>query len=376
MMPLPPHARCCSTRTAASRRPPLLAVSLLSATCGLLAACAPSQPPVADSAAPRPALVVSVRESTDAGAPLTGEVRAVHRAEPGFAVAGVVTEVLVRAGERVRVGQVLARLDAAPFVAQRLAAQAEEAKAKAMHDEAGRRLARVEAAQAAGAVSPGEISAAGADVASALAALRAAKAQVDQATWSFEQATLRAGIAGTVGARHIEPGHTVAAGAPAFALDGAGRELVVLAPGDLHVVVGQAVQVQRAGQALPARVQQLATRRDVGGARRVTVSVPDDAVVGETWSVRLSDPTRPVVARVPARAVLRLAAPDTGTVLRLGGDGTTVERVTVTLGRLHQDTVEVLTGLAPSDRVVLAGASGIQPGTRVKPVSATPGAPS
>ncbi len=365
---------CSPIRSTTPRR--LLLRCLPLAGAGLLAACTPSPPAEPESAPPRPALVVPVQMSTAGGLALVGEVRALRRAEPGFAVSGVVSDVLVRQGDRVQAGQVIARLDTAPLLAQRQAAQADEAKALAMREEARRRLARVEAAQAAGATSPGEAGAAQADLAAAESAWRAAKAQAELANWSLERATLRAPIDGTLGLRHLEPGQTAAPGAPAFAIDGGGRELVLLAPASLQVVAGQAVQLQRGAQRLPARVIQASARLEAGGVRRVVVSAPEEAVVGDTWSVQVSHTHRPAVLQVPARAVLRQAAPDTGTVLRLGPDGATVERVTVSLGRLQQDAIEVLSGLAPNDRIVLAGASGIQAGTRVKPVVVTPGAPS
>lgn len=365
---------CSPLRSTPPRRLLLCWLPLLGT--GLLAACTPSPPAAPEATPPRPALVVPVQVSTGGGPALVGEVRALRRAEPGFAVSGVVSDVLVRQGDRVHAGQVLARLDTAPLLAQRQAAQADEAKAVALRDEARRRLARVEAAQAAGATSPGEAGAAQADLASAESAWRAAKAQAELAAWSLERATLRAPIDGTVGLRHLEPGQTAAPGAPVFAIDGGGRELLLLAPASLRVVAGQTVQLHRAAQRLPARVIQASARLDLGGVRRVVVSAPEDAVVGDTWSVQVSDTHRPAVLQVPARAVLRQAAPDTGTVLRVGADGATVERVTVSLGRLHQDAIEVLSGLAPNDRIVLAGASGIQPGMRVKPVTVSAGAPS
>lgn len=299
-----------------------------------------------------------------------------RRAEPGFAVAGVVEEVLVRPGDLVRTGQVMARLDPTPLMAQRAAALADEAKAQALLAEARRRLARVEAAHGAGATSPAEATGAQADLASAEAALRAAQAQRELASWSLDRATLRATLDGSVGARHIEPGQQVPAGSPAFAIDGPGRELVVVAPGALRLAPGQPVRLSLGGKEVPSRVLKAHARLDAGGTRRIYVSVPEDATVGATLSVLLPDPGKPGSLRVPLRAVARNVANGTGTVLRISADGATVERVTVTLGALQADTIEVLSGLARNDRVVVAGASGIGPGVRVKPVSPATGAAS
>ena len=56
-------------------------------------------------------------------------------------------------------------------------------------------------------------------------------------------------------------------------------------------------------------------------------------------------------------------------MLRLAQDGKTTERVDVTLGSTQGDWVHVAQGLTSTDRVVLAGAAHLQPGTAILPVA-------
>jgi multidrug efflux pump subunit AcrA (membrane-fusion protein) len=69
------------------------------------------------------------------------------------------------------------------------------------------------------------------------------------------------------------------------------------------------------------------------------------------------------------RAVLPGAAAGSGRVLRVTKDGRTVEQVAVTLGALQGDSIEVTAGLSAGDRVIVAGAASIRPGSVVKPVA-------
>jgi RND family efflux transporter MFP subunit len=182
----------------------------LAALAALLTACSPEPAPVAPNV--RPAYVVEVRTGGGEALEWAGEVRAARRAELGFAVAGRVAAVAVEVGDAVRAGQVLARLDEQPLRAQLAAAAAEQARAEAQQAEARQRWQRLSTARQAGAASAAEAGAAQAELATAEAALQAAQAQRALAAWQLEQATLRAPMAGVVGARQLEPGRAPAPG--------------------------------------------------------------------------------------------------------------------------------------------------------------------
>ena len=347
----------------------------------LSAGCSPATPP-AKTEAIRPALVVPVRDAGANSFQLVGEIRAAQRAELAFAVGGRVQSVLVEPGDTVQRGQVLAQLDEQPLRAQRATAAGEVARAKAQAGELALRAERVRQAHQAGATGAGEWTAVQAELAAAEAALKAAQAQENNAQWSLDQAQLRAPFSGVVGVRHLEAGQTAGPGAPVLNIDGTGRELVLTAPATLPLKVGQAVTLTPAqadlqsAQALPSRVLRVASRQDAGGTVRVTLAAPANAMVGSTWAIHIptvvgntASTAAPTGVLVPLRAVVPGAQAGQGHVLRLAQDGKTTERVDVTLGSTQGDWVHVAQGLTSTDRVVLAGAAHLQPGTAILPVA-------
>ncbi|PTT80181.1 efflux RND transporter periplasmic adaptor subunit, partial [Pelomonas sp. HMWF004] len=89
-----------------------LGLSLLSALAlTSLSGCGQPTAPAAAAPTARPVLVAQAEPLPLGRLDFVGEVRALQRAELTFSVPGVVREVLVEPGDRVRAGQVLARLD-------------------------------------------------------------------------------------------------------------------------------------------------------------------------------------------------------------------------------------------------------------------------
>lgn len=335
----------------------------------------------------RPAYVASVREG-GADNTFIGEVRAGQRAELAFAVSGRVLGVHVETGDKVRAGQVLARLDEQPLRAQWVAAMADVSRAEAQLAEIRLRSDRLKLAQEANAISAAELTGIRAEMTSAEAALRSAHAQAELAKWSLDHALLRAPIDGVVATRGLEPGQTAGPGAPAIILDGAGRELSLLIPERLPIKPGQPVRLRNETTEATSRVLRINERMETGGLRRIFLSAPAHASVGATWRVMLSNENQSPSLQIPLRAVLPTSQSETGMVLRLGADrrtaelplgevlrigmdGHTTELVKVQLGALSGDWIEIRSGLTARDRVVVAGAAGIQPGSLVKPVPYT-----
>lgn len=337
-----------------------------------LAACTGGEPAPGDAASLRPAYVVAAREGQPQGAEFIGEVRAIQRAELAFAVSGRVVQVGVEPGDRVRRGQILAVLDEQPLSAQLAAANSEAESAAAQFEESRQRLDRLQKAIQANAASPAEIGAARLELSTAESALRKAKASQAAARWSLEQARLRAPIDGSVGMRTLEVGQAAVPGAPVLTVDGAGRELVVALPERISLKKDQAVTLRARGEQLESRVLHLASRLDAGGVRKVYVAMPEHASVGSTWSVTgvgVLTEDRQRVLQIPLRALMPAPLASRAHVLRLAGDGQTVEAVTVEFGAIQGEWVDILEGLKTGDRVVVAGAAAIAAGTRVKPIN-------
>ena len=171
--------------------------------------------------------------------------------------------------------------------------------------------------------------------------------------------TVRAGIDGVLGESGVEEGQWIDAG------DTMGR---VVQPGRLKaelrlpqnrggdLAIGQAAQIDTRNGVIDGSVSRIdPTVRD--GTITVDVSLSSDlpagarpnmSVDGTVVLERLNDTTyvgRPANARAHERVGL----------YRLDEDGGVARRVSVKLGRVSANHVEVLEGLRPGDRVVLSG---------------------
>lgn len=317
---------------------------------------------------PRPAYVTMVTSPTDSALEFVGEVRAIQRAELAFAVPGRVDSVLVEQGDRVHAGQVLATLASVPLAAQLASANGDLARSEAQLAEVTQRYSRVMASLAAGAASAAETEAIKAELASAQAAQRSAIAQRESAAWTMGNAKLRAPMDGVISARLLEPGQNAGPGTPGFSLDGAGRELSVLVPGGLKATTGQSATLRTGELQQEGKVLRIATRLEAGGLRRIFLSIPDNAEVGSTWRVGLVDKGATSVLQVPLRAV-RQTEQAAGQVLRVAKDGTTVEQVSVHLGAVRGEDVDITSGLSKGDKIIVAGAVAMAPGSKIQPIA-------
>lgn len=190
---------------------------LLSAGAALLAACSPKAAPPAP--APRPVYVLSVPPAqASPGEGLPASVEARRQAELGFRSGGRVAERVVEPGQRVRTGQVLARL---VDTEQRQGLAAAQAQLEA---------ARLDAAQQArdagrlGRLAPaGSIGAAEAERQLTGAQAAAQRQQAAQAQWQLAQerlahTVLRAPFDGVVTQLRAEVGQVLAEGVPLLQL--------------------------------------------------------------------------------------------------------------------------------------------------------------
>lgn len=189
----------------------------------------------------QPSLVqfVAVKPDTSQQRTFTGTVEARVQSDLGFRVSGKITERLVNAGQHVKKGQVLMRLDTEDLdlqvIASRKAVDAAKANLfKAQTDEKRMR----------GLVKKGSVSAQSYD--HALAALRSAKAQLAMAEANAsvvenanKYSELVADANGIVVSTHGEPGQVVSAGqlVVKLAKDGL-REAVVALPETLRPALG------------------------------------------------------------------------------------------------------------------------------------------
>ena len=324
--------------------------ALVAAT--LLAAGAVSaQPPAATGA-------VELREVEDFYA-ADAVIESLHEATVSAQIAGQVTQILVDAGDRVRRGQVLARIDTREVDAQVASARAQVAQAEAALAQAQLNYDRTKSLVAQNFLSQSALDKADADLKTARAALEAARAGTTQATTGRSFAELRAPIDGVVTQRLMEPGELATPGRGVVAIhDPAALRAVGTIP---QFVLPRTARVDTAVIELPSVQQRVkAARVTVLPAAdprllstQVRADLPADApagVVPGTAAKVLVPIGRSRKLVVPSAAVVRRSEL---TAVYVVSDGSRQLRQVRVGSAVADGAVEVLAGLSAGERVAL-----------------------
>lgn len=324
-----------------------------------VAGCTPDVPP--PEAAPTRVVTLATATDTLLAAPIraTGVLGALEEADLAFTVGGLVREVTVRPGDRVRAGAVLARLDATPVEADLAAAEAALAKAE-------RDLARAERLVADSVV-------ARAVVDDARTARDAAAARVRAAGFARRTAVITAPADGVVLERRVDPGAVVSAGSAVLrvAASGAGSVFRVALPDRdvLRVQPGDAAEVTldaAPGDVLRGRVVEVgAAPAARSGTWVALVAVPGAAALprGLTGTAVIRSGRAEPVRLVPVEAVVEAAADSA--VVFVVQEGVARRRA-VRIGGLEGGRVRVQDGLDAGARVIVAGAAYLVDGDTVQ----------
>jgi RND family efflux transporter MFP subunit len=315
-----------------------------------------------------------VRDGTPASRSFTGTVGARVQSDLGFRVPGKITERFVDAGEKVRRGQLLMRIDATDL---KLAADAEEESvdaARARVRQADKQADHFRDLRDSGKVSDDEYDAIKADKDAAEAALDAAKDQADVARNSSRYTELVADADGVVEETLAERGQVVAAGQTVVRLaTGGPREAVVQLPETLRPEIGSTGRAALFGKekdAVRVTLRQLSDAADpltrTFEARYPLTGALADAPLGSTVTIDVSDDkqSRPTGVRVPIAAVL-----DAGRgpgVWLISGTPTKVSWRPVTVQRVDDESMYVSGEIEQGDRVVALGAHLMRDGERVR----------
>lgn len=312
---------------------------------------------IADAALLAPTdVAVAHRLDLAAGVPVSGTLSPGWEARITSPFDDVVEDVLVREGQQVAKGQVLARFRNDIMTTGAASAQARLKSAAADYERQKNLLAE-------GAVSQRDVEAAEAN-------WRAAQAENAAASKRLADATVRAPEAGAVTARSVQSGTRVGAGDPLFVVSNT-RELEFEAsvPSEYVRLVrpGSPVRLDVAGfeaGTIQGRVARVNSQADAATRQvKVYVNVPNHGarLVGGLFA------TGSVVTK-EARKVLAVPS----AALRHDGDATFVW--VLTAGKLdkksvkaglrdeRRDLVEVLSGLAEGDQVITGPVEGFTPG--------------
>jgi len=354
-------------------RLPLLAVLALTPW---LAACQDQ----AVSAVAKPERPVQVQRVAfvrpDATRDFVGVVRARYETDLGFRVAGKITVRGVNVGDRVRVGDIVARLDPQDLKLQTESAEAELAAATSNLAQAKADAERYATLKARGyaAVADYERKTSAKDEAEGR--LERARRALDMARNQLAYAELKSDADGVITATLAEPGQVVAIGQPVVRLAHDGdKEAVVALP---ETWLGEVRQGPASGRPLsdgqrsfPARLRELSPQADATTrtyAARFTIADPDEhAAYGMTATVTLTRAAERRVAKLPLASVLNRGGGPS--VYRVDDSGTLVLQP-VTVASFNEDAALVTSGVSEGDRIVTLGVQKLEAGERVRAVEA------
>lgn len=306
------------------------------------------------------------------------EIRARHESRLAFRVGGKMVSRSAEVGQRVRRGDVLARLDPADL---KLAQDA--ARASAHLAEVNLELAKADFQRYKELRDQGFISAA--ELERRETTLKAARAQVEQALAQAGvqgnqagYAVLTADVAGVVVAVEAEAGAVLAAGTPVvrIAEDGP-RDVVFSVPENavdgIRQLIGRpgalVVRSWASNAQLPANIREVSAAAD-NTTRTFLVKADLGAAtlqLGQSATAVLQLPRMEGVARLPLTAVRQFQGKPA--VWVVDTNSSTVRSRPVSLGEADGNDVIVTAGLKPGERVVTAGVHVLTEGQAVKLMS-------
>jgi HlyD family secretion protein len=323
---------------------------------------------------------VTVTEAGRSAAPttvsITGTIGARYDTPIGAeGDAGRVAAVYVEAGDQVKRGQILARIDTAVLIPQVANLQASLDLARAEADLAGAEYRRALAVGKSGALSTEETERRRSSSVTADAKVKVAAAQLAEAQARLARAEVRAPADGVILTRTVEVGQTVSSAGNALFRMAEGDEVELrgdVAETDLPLLqVGQAVNVRLTGNGnvYPGRVRLLGAVIDPQtrlGMIRVSLA-PDPNLRPGAFAraeVTVSNAQRIVL---PQTAVL---TDEKGSYVLVVNSQDKIERRPVHVSGMVENGVTIADGVNATDRVVATAGAFLQVGETVKPVSA------
>ena len=342
--------------------------------------------------------VVTVQPGTvSLSTELPGRLEPSRVAQVRARATGILTKRVFTEGSDVRAGQVLYHVDPAPYQAAQQSAQAQLAQAQASLANASALVARFRPLVAANAVSKQEFDAAVAAEKAAQAQVAAGRAAVRTASINLGYATVTAPISGRIGRSLVTEGALVSAqeGTQLAVIQQTNPLYVNLTQSAAEVLklreALQAGKLARASGAEAARVQVLLENGQVYGQQarllftdltvdpgtgqvslRAEVPNPQQLLLpGMFVRVRLQQAQVENAILLPQQAITR-GTPQGDVATVVAADGSFTRRP-VTLGEAQGNQWIILGGLQPGEQVMVDGFMKLMPGVKtVKPVPYKP----
>ncbi len=339
---------------------------------------------------PEVAIVTVAPERVVMTTELPGRIEAVRVAQVRARVPGIVQKRVFNEGSDVKAGDVLFRIDPAPFQASFNSTQAAVAKAEANLAQAGLKVQRYKPLVETNAVSRQEFDDALTAQKQAAADLASAKAAQETARLNLGYATVTSPISGRIGRALVTEGALVGQGEatplatvqqldPIYVrLTQSSAELMqlrhALASGRLKSVgkdKAKVTLVTEDGRAYPHAGKLLFSDVSVDestGAVTLRAEFPNPdrlLLPGLFVRARLEQAVSEDAIMVPQQAVQR--DPTGASVLLVGDDGK-VKAQPVKTGAAQGSAWIISEGLKPGDRIIVEGFQKVKPGAGVKPV--------
>jgi len=297
-----------------------------------------------------------------------GTIKPRYQSDLGFRVTGKIIERRVNVGDRVKAGDLIARLDATDLKLGFEAQDAELSAAKSSRDQAVAAEQRFRILQGEGHVAQAALD-------ERVSAADEARARVARAERSLEMqrnqvayAELHADKDGVVSALLAEAGQVVAAGQTIVRVARLDElEAVVAIPeqklNDTSASRASVSLWPSTGQRYEARLREISPQADPVARTfeaRFSLLAPDDQVgLGKTATVTLVPNETRSIARLPLSAVMNDA---TGPMVWVvSTDGEKLERRAVAVDSYTQDSVLIASGLKAHERVVTLGVHRLDP---------------
>lgn len=350
-------------------RLPLLGLALLVAGCQANTAPAPT--------AERPVQVQTVVfDNHNTTREFVGTVRARYETDLGFRVAGKITERVVNVGDRVRVGDVVARLDPRDLRLQVESAEAEFAAATSSLAQAAADLERYSALRTRGFASIADFDRRKTTNDEAAGRLERAKRSLALARNQLGYTDLKADAEGVITATLAEPGQVIAVGQAVLRLAHKGEKETVVALPETWLAEARAARASVRLWSDPhrrfaAHLRELSPQADPASrtyAARFAMQEADDSVAfGMTATVMLTLDGDARTAKLPLSAVLNRG---TGASVYVVDENGALSLRPVTVSSFNEDKAFVTTGLKPGDKVVTLGTQKLEAGLKVRAVEA------
>lgn len=278
-----------------------------------------------------------------------------------FKVGGIVSQVLVQEGDPVKKGQILATLDLTEIQAGLNQAKFAFEKALRDHDRARRlyedSVATLEQYQ------------------NTKTALDIAEQQVRTAEFNISYSQIRATQNGFVLRKFVNSGQLVTSGAPVLQINGAtqGNWILQATVNDQNwsgISIGDRALIQAAdSDSIPGRVIRKSQVADpMTGAYWIEVA-PDQMInlnlASGMYGKTVISPIREKAGwEIPYEAILDAAG--SAAFVFVTTDGVTARKIQVQLGKIGENTVQVLSGLENQGRLIVSGSAYLTDGSTIQ----------